>query len=126
MNPLSRRIVTIAAGAALTMAVAGGVVAGTQSADEEALAPARQTANASIENKVAALVKQMKVDTFRRICMSFDAWIVGFGASTVLRDTKLVPGPWAYLFLLGVILIDGVLLYRFFSARGPVDLEKTS
>jgi beta-glucosidase len=59
MNPLSRRIVTIAAGAALTMAVAGGVVAGTQSADEEALAPARQAANASIEDKVAALVKQM-------------------------------------------------------------------
>ena len=59
MNPLSRRIVTIAAGAALTMAVAGGVVAGTQSSDEEALAPTRQAANASIEDKVAALVKQM-------------------------------------------------------------------
>ena len=74
----------------------------------------------------AALVKQMKVDTFRRICMSFDAWIVGFGASTVLRDIKLVPGAWAYLFLLGVILIDAVLLYRFFSARRRFDLEKTS
>src|SRR4029077_1125698 len=57
----------------------------------------------------AALVKQMKVETFRRICMSFDAWIVGFGVSTVLRDTKLVPGPGAYLFLVGVILVDGVL-----------------
>src|SRR6476659_8936256 len=59
MNPLSRRIVTIAAGAALTMAVAGGVVAGTQSADEEALAPTRPAADASIEDKVAALVAQM-------------------------------------------------------------------
>src|SRR3954469_23527145 len=38
----------------------------------------------------AALIRQMKVETFRRICMSFDAWIVGFGVSTVLRDTKLV------------------------------------
>ncbi len=59
MNTLSRRITTIAAGAALTMAVAGGVVAGTQSSDEEALAPTRQAASASIEDKVAALVKQM-------------------------------------------------------------------
>jgi len=65
----------------------------------------------------AALIKQMKVETFRRICMSFDAWIVGFGVSTVLRDTRLVPGPQAYLFLLGVIMLDGVLLYRFFSVH---------
>jgi uncharacterized membrane protein YfcA len=74
----------------------------------------------------AALVRQMKVETFRRICMSFDAWIVGFGVSTVLRDTKLVAGPGAYLFLLGVIIIDGVLLYRFFSAHGRFDLARTS
>ncbi|HXD74109.1 MAG TPA: sulfite exporter TauE/SafE family protein [Vicinamibacterales bacterium] len=74
----------------------------------------------------AALVKQMKVETFRRICMSFDAWIVGFGVSTVLRDTRVVAGPGAYLFLLGVILIDGVLLYRFFSNHGRFDLARTS
>src|SRR5438094_553918 len=54
----------------------------------------------------AALIRQMKVETFRRICMSFDAWIVGFGVSTVLRDTKLVPGAGAYLFLLTVIVVD--------------------
>jgi uncharacterized protein len=75
----------------------------------------------------AALIRQMKVETFRRICMSFDAWIVGFGVSTVLRDTRLVAGPAAYLFLLGVIVVDGVLLYRFFSAHGGrVDLARTS
>jgi uncharacterized membrane protein YfcA len=75
----------------------------------------------------AALIRQMKVETFRRICMSFDAWIVGFGVSTVLRDTKLVGGPSAYLFLLGVIIVDGVLLYRFFSAHGGrFDLARTS
>src|SRR5262245_4616735 len=66
----------------------------------------------------AALVRQLKIETFRRICMSFDAWIVGFGVSTVLRDIKLVPGAGAYLFLAGVIVIDAVLLYRFFSVRG--------
>jgi hypothetical protein len=75
----------------------------------------------------AALIRQMKVETFRRICMSFDAWIVGFGVSTVLRDTGLVAGAAAYLFLVGVIIVDGVLLYRFFSAHGGrFDLARTS
>jgi len=46
----------------------------------------------------AALIRQMKVETFRRICMSFDAWIVGFGVSTVLRDIRLVEGATAYWF----------------------------
>src|SRR5262252_7171682 len=73
----------------------------------------------------AALIRQMKVETFRRICMSFDAWIVGFGVSSVLRDTRLVAGSAAYLFLVGVIIIDGVLLYRFFSAHGRFDLART-
>jgi len=75
----------------------------------------------------AALIRQMRVETFRRMCMSFDAWIVGFGVSTVLRDTKLVEGPAAYLFLLAVFVVDGVLLYRFFSSHGGrVDLARTS
>ena len=74
----------------------------------------------------AALIRQMKVETFRRICMSFDAWIVGFGVSTVLRDINVVPGPAAYLFLAAVIAVDGVLLYRFFSIHGrPFDLART-
>jgi uncharacterized protein len=73
----------------------------------------------------AALIRQMKVETFRRICMSFDAWIVGFGVSTVLRDINVVPGPAAYLFLAAVIAIDGVLLYRFFSVHRRFDLART-
>jgi uncharacterized membrane protein YfcA len=74
----------------------------------------------------AALIRQMKVETFRRICMSFDAWIVGFGVSTVLQDINVVQGPAAYLFLAAVIAVDGVLLYRFFSVHGPFDLARTS
>jgi uncharacterized membrane protein YfcA len=74
----------------------------------------------------AALIRQMKVETFRRICMSFDAWIVGFGVSTVMQDINLVRGPAAYLFLAAVIAIDGVLLYRFFSVHGRFDLARTS
>ena len=74
----------------------------------------------------AALIRQMKVETFRRICMSFDAWIVGFGVSTVLQDINVVQGPAAYLFLATVIAIDAVLLYRFFSVHGRFDLARTS
>jgi uncharacterized membrane protein YfcA len=74
----------------------------------------------------AALIRQMKVETFRRICMSFDAWIVGFGVSTVLQDINVVQGPAAYLFLAAVIAVDGVLLYRFFSVHGRFDLARTS
>jgi uncharacterized protein len=74
----------------------------------------------------AALIRQMKVETFRRICMSFDAWIVGFGVSTVLQDINVVAGPTAYLFLAAVIVIDGILLYRFFSVHGRFDLARTS
>jgi uncharacterized membrane protein YfcA len=74
----------------------------------------------------AALIRQMKVETFRRICMSFDAWIVGFGVSTVLQDINVVQGAAAYLFLAAVIVVDGVLLYRFFSVHGrPFDLART-
>jgi uncharacterized membrane protein YfcA len=73
----------------------------------------------------AALIRRMKVETFRRICMSFDAWIVGFGVSTVIQDINVVQGPLAYLFLAAVIAIDAVLLYRFFSVHGRFDLART-
>jgi uncharacterized membrane protein YfcA len=63
------------------------------------------------------IIHRMDPETFRRICMSFDAWIVGFGMSSVLRDLKVIPGPSAYLIMAVVIAIDVALLYRFFSAR---------
>src|SRR5262245_35427085 len=63
------------------------------------------------------LIRHLSPDTFRRFCMSFDAWIVGFGTASVLRDLKVVPGASAYFVLLAVILIDSVLLYRFFRGN---------
>jgi uncharacterized membrane protein YfcA len=74
----------------------------------------------------AWLIRQMKVETFRRLCMSFDAWVVGFGVSTVLRDLKIVEGSAAYLFLGLVIAIDAVLLYRFFFSVARVDLPQAT
>jgi uncharacterized membrane protein YfcA len=69
----------------------------------------------------AVLIRQMQAETFRRICMSFDAWIVGFGLSKLLHDLKLVDGNKAYLVLAGVIVLDAYLLYRFFSVKHTSD-----
>ena len=67
----------------------------------------------------AALITRMSAETFRRLCMSFDAWIVGFGISTLLRGLGLVDGAIAFSVLGGVVIVDGWLLYRFFlGARG--------
>ena len=63
------------------------------------------------------LIRRMHSETFRRICMSFDAWIVGFGLSRVLIEVRLIESAAAYGALLAVILIDACLLWRFFFRR---------
>jgi uncharacterized membrane protein YfcA len=65
----------------------------------------------------AYLIRQMPVETFRRICMSFDAWIVGFGLSRVLIALQLLTNRAAYGVWLSVILIDAYLLYLYFGRR---------
>jgi uncharacterized protein len=65
----------------------------------------------------AFFIRRMDAETFRRICMSFDAWVVGFGLSRVLIEVNLMASPWAYSVMAGTILIDVYLLYVFFSAR---------
>lgn len=65
----------------------------------------------------AFIIRQMKAETFRRICMSFDAWVVAFGLSKLLRDVHLIESASAYLVLLAVVILDGWLLYRFFSVH---------
>ncbi len=71
------------------------------------------------------MIRHMPPETFRRICMSFDAWVVGFGTSSVLRDLKVIPGPSAYLVLLGVIIIDMILLWRFFHGSKAAEPVKS-
>jgi uncharacterized membrane protein YfcA len=66
----------------------------------------------------ALAIRRLDAETFRRICMSFDAWVVGFGLSRVLMELGLVPSPWAYSVLAATILVDAWLLYIFFTARG--------
>lgn len=67
----------------------------------------------------AYVIQQLRPETFRRICMSFDAWVVAFGLSKLVRDLGLVPGNAAYLLLAAVVVLDGWLLYRFFSFIDP-------
>jgi uncharacterized membrane protein YfcA len=61
------------------------------------------------------LIRRLEAETFRRICMSFDAWVVGFGVSTLLQQLGVVPGVPAFGVLLAAIVVDAWLLYRFFS-----------
>jgi len=65
----------------------------------------------------AYAIRRLDAETFRRICMSFDAWVVGFGLSRVLIELNLMTSPWAYLALLLAVILDLCLLYRFFSKR---------
>lgn len=67
----------------------------------------------------AYLIRRMDPETFRRICMSFDVWIVGFGLSRVLIELKMAQGPMAYSAMTVAVLLDICLLYVFFKAKYP-------
>jgi len=63
----------------------------------------------------AVVIQHVRPETFRRICMSFDAWVVAFGVSRLLQELQIVESNASYLVLVGVALLDLWMLYRFFS-----------
>jgi uncharacterized protein len=67
------------------------------------------------------IVRRVGAEVFRRMCMSFDAWIVGYGLAVVIGTmfglVTLGYGIWAL-----VIGIDAMLLYRFFGKRKTVSV----
>jgi uncharacterized membrane protein YfcA len=63
----------------------------------------------------AFLIRRIEAETFRRVCMSFDAWVVAFGVSTLLRELHIVESGAAFLVMAVVAAIDMWLLYGFFS-----------
>jgi uncharacterized membrane protein YfcA len=65
----------------------------------------------------AYVIRRLDAETFRRVCMSFDVWIVGFGLSRVLIELRLLEEPLAYGPLVVAALLDVYLLYVFFKAR---------
>jgi uncharacterized membrane protein YfcA len=63
------------------------------------------------------LIRRLAAETFRRVCMSFDAWVVGFGFSHTLIDLGVLGDPSAYIVLAMAAAVDVVLLYQFFAKR---------
>ncbi len=64
------------------------------------------------------LVTRVGVETFRRICMSFDAYLVSFGLSRTLTGEGVAPLV-AYSILFVTAVIDTRLLWTFFRPRTP-------
>jgi uncharacterized membrane protein YfcA len=69
------------------------------------------------------IIRKIDPETFRRICMSFDAWFVSFGLSRVMIQLNILQSPIAYSIVAVAILIDGNLLYRYF--RGHIREHRT-
>jgi uncharacterized membrane protein YfcA len=65
----------------------------------------------------AFAIRRIDAETFRRVCMSFDVWVVGFGLSRVLLTLKLATSPLAYSAMAVAVLLDVFLLYSFFRSR---------
>jgi uncharacterized membrane protein YfcA len=65
----------------------------------------------------AYAIRRLDAETFRRICMSFDVWVVGFGLSRTLITLKLAQSPSAYAAMAVAGALDLVLLYTFFKSR---------
>jgi uncharacterized protein len=63
------------------------------------------------------LIRLMDPETCRRICMAFDGLIVGFGLSRVLGELDLASPIATYIILAIVIVVNGILLLRFFRDR---------
>jgi len=57
------------------------------------------------------LIRRIDPETFRRVCMSFDAWVVAFALS------RLLDGPLALILPGTAVAVDLLLLRSFFAAR---------
>ena len=65
----------------------------------------------------AYLIRLMDPETFRRICMAFDALVVAFGLSRVLVQLDLASAFTTYSILAIVMMLNAYLLFRFFRDR---------
>jgi uncharacterized membrane protein YfcA len=65
----------------------------------------------------AYLIRLMDPETFRRICMAFDALIVAFGLSRVLVELNLATALTTDSILAIVISLNAYLLFRYFRDR---------
>lgn len=65
------------------------------------------------------LIRKVQAETFRRVCISLDAYLVSFGLARVLIGFGVAPAV-AYQLVVGTLLIDGGLLWSFFVRRSEV------
>lgn len=65
----------------------------------------------------AYLIRLMDPETFRRICMAFDALVVAFGLSRVLVELDLATVLTTYSILAIVVSLNVYLLFRYFRDR---------
>jgi uncharacterized protein len=65
----------------------------------------------------ATIIRHVRSETFRRICMSLDAWVVAFGLASVLRMLRVVDTGSAVGLFAAVACVDLWLLYRYFRSR---------
>ncbi len=65
----------------------------------------------------ALAIRRINSETFRRICMTFDLWVVGFGLSRALMKLQIAEAPLAYGPMVAAVLLDIYLLSMFFSAK---------
>jgi uncharacterized membrane protein YfcA len=63
------------------------------------------------------LIRWMDPETFRRICMAFDALVVTFGLSRVLIELNLATEFTTYSILTIMTMLNAYLLFRFFRDR---------
>src|SRR5437016_6767533 len=63
------------------------------------------------------LIRWMDPETFRRICMAFDALVVAFGLSRVLIELNLATAFTTYSILAIMMMVNAYLLFRFFRER---------
>jgi hypothetical protein len=69
----------------------------------------------------AVLIHHVRPETFRRVCMSFDAWVVAFGISILLGDLAIVSRRAGFVVLAAVGAFDALLLYRYFGTARRSD-----
>jgi uncharacterized membrane protein YfcA len=74
----------------------------------------------------AYAIRRLDAETFRRICMSFDVWVVGLGLSRTLIMLNLAQSPVAYAAMAAGGALDLILLYAFFKSRRSTAVSSMS
>lgn len=89
--------------------------AGLMTAESLALLPSMLPSLAVGVPLGAWTLTRVNSETFRRVCMSFDAWVVAFGLASLLHARHIANSAGAISLMSCVILIDAWLLARFFA-----------